>query len=380
MLFKDIVGQEEVKERLIKSVRDDRIAHAQLFVGQPGTGKLALAIAYAQYIACKNRSETDSCGTCPACLKYQKLIHPDLHFVFPVNEVKSEGESDKSSGKGSDTYIGVWRENLLNSPYFTEQQWYSVLGIENKMGIISTGEASEVIKKISLKSYESEFKVMIIWLPERLHISAANRLLKLIEEPPGKTAFLLVTEDQERIIGTIQSRTQIVKIPPINREDIAQALVTRYDLSPQKSHDISRVANGDFQSAVSLAIDNNASPNFALLCDLLRLCYAKNVLSLLNWVDTIVKLNRERQKDFIIYSLRIIRESFMLNLGLDDIVYIAGEEEEFSKNFSPFINGKNAVKIYDELNMAMLHITRNGNAHIIFTDLTMKLVKLINKL
>lgn len=380
MLFKDIVGQDEVKERLIKSVSEDRIAHAQLFVGQPGTGKLALAIAYAQYIACQNRGETDSCGTCPACIKYQKLIHPDLHFVFPVNEAKKSGTSDKSSGKGSDAYIGIWRDRVLKSPYFTEQQWYSELGIENKMGIISTGEASEVIKKISFKSYESTFKVMIIWLPERLHASAANRLLKLIEEPPGKTVFLLVTEDQEKIIGTIQSRTQILKIPPIKREDIAQALVTRYDLSPQKGRDISRIANGDFQTAIGLALDTDTTPNFSFLRDLLRLCYSRNVLGLLSWVDKIVKLNREQQKDFITYSLRIIRESFMLNLGLDDIVYIAGEEEEFSKNFSPFINGGNVVKVYNEFNLAMLHITRNGNAHIIFTDLTMKLVKLINKL
>ena len=380
MLFKDIVGQDEIKERLIKSVREDRIAHAQLFVGQPGTGKLALAIAYAQYIACHNRSETDSCGICPACIKYQKLIHPDLHFVFPVNEVKKDGESDKKSGKGSDAFIAVWRENLLNSPYFTEQQWYSVLGIENKMGIISTGEASEVIKKISLKSFESDFKVMVIWLPERLGISAANKLLKLIEEPPGKTVFLLVTEDQAKIIGTIQSRTQIVKIPPIKREDIAQTLVTKYNLTPQKGRDISRAANGNFQVAMSLLSDSDTTPNFSYLADLLRLCYSDNVLGLLAWVDKIVKLNREQQKEFIIYSLRIIRESFMLNLGLDDIVYITGEEAKFSQNFSPFINGKNVVKIYNELNSAMLHIMRNGNAHIIFTDMTMKMVKLVNKI
>ncbi|MDY0349277.1 MAG: hypothetical protein RBR13_10680, partial [Tenuifilaceae bacterium] len=162
--------------------------------------------------------------------------------------------------------------------------------------------------------------------------------------------------------------------------DIAQALVTRYDLSPQKGRDISRIANGDFQTAIGLALDTDTTPNFSFLRDLLRLCYSRNVLGLLSWVDKIVKLNREQQKDFITYSLRIIRESFMLNLGLDDIVYIAGEEEEFSKNFSPFINGGNVVKVYNEFNSAMLHITRNGNAHIIFTDLTMKLVKLINKL
>lgn len=380
MQFKDIVGQHQVKQRLVKSVKDDRIPHAQLFVGLEGTGKLALAIAYAQYIACQNRGEDDSCGACPACHKFQKLIHPDLHFVFPVNESKkSEDDDEKSSGKNSDAHIQLWRETLLESPYLSESEWYSLLGLENKMGIISTSEGSEVIKKINLKSFEAEYKTMIIWLPERMNHYAANKILKMIEEPPGKTLFLLITENPENIIGTIRSRTQIIKIPPIAREDIATALIERFQQSPSQAQDISRVANGNFQVALSMVSSDEVNPFFNIFRDLMRSCYSKNILALLSWVETVSALNREKQKELISYSLRIIRESFMLNLGLEDIVYIAGEEEAFSKNFSPFINGKNVVRIYSELNLAMEHISRYGNASIVFTDMTMKLVKLINK-
>jgi DNA polymerase-3 subunit delta' len=381
MQFKDIVGQQDVKQRLIKSVTDDRIPHAQLFIGHEGTGKLALAIAYAQYIACQDKKADDSCGVCPACHKFQKLIHPDLHFVFPVNEKKKAEDSDdeSSGGKGSDAHIQIWRETILKSPYINESEWYSLLGLENKMGIISTSEGSEVIKKISLKSFEAEYKTMVIWLPERMNQYAANKLLKLIEEPPAKTLFLLISENPENIIGTIRSRTQIIKVPPIAREDIASALVNRLEIPAPKAQDISRVANGNFRVALSLASSDEANPFFEMLRELLRACYSNNVLSLLNWVDTVARYSREKQKEFIGYSLRIIRESFMMNLGLDDIAYVAGEEQAFSKNFSPFINGSNVVPIYNELNRTIEHISRYGNAQIVLTDMTMKLVKLINK-
>lgn len=381
MQFKDIVGQQAIIQKLIKSVKDDRVPHAQLLVGQEGTGKLALAIAYAQYIACTDKRDDDSCGVCPSCYKFHKLIHPDLHFVFPVNEKKKSDDSDDetSGGRGSDANIQLWRETILQSPYISESEWYSLLGLENKVGIISTGEGSEVIKKISLKSFESEYKTMIIWLPERMNQFAANKLLKLIEEPPAKTVFLLVSENPENIIGTIRSRTQIVKVPPIAREDIATALVNKCQVPAHRAQDVSRVANGNFRVALSLAHSDEANPHFELLKELLRSCYSNNVLALLDWVDKVARLSRESQKELISYSLRMIRESFMMNLGLNDIAYIAGEEEKFSSNFSPYINGSNVVPIYNELNRAIEHIMRYGNAQIVFTDLTMKLVKLINK-
>lgn len=380
MQFKEIVGQAEVKQRLVKSAKEGRIAHAQLLVGQEGTGKLALAIAYAQYIACLNKGESDSCGTCAACHKFQKLIHPDLHFVFPVNEKKSDDDDDESSNlKGSDAYIQEWREALLENPYITESQWYNIIGLENKLGIISTGESSEVIKKLSFKSFESEYKFLIMWLPERMNHYAANKLLKLIEEPPAKTIFLLISENPEGIISTILSRTQIIKVPPISREEISSALIERFSLTPSRAQDISRVANGNFQVALSLVQSDEVNPYFELFRELMRHCYSNNVLGLLEWVEKVARLGREKQKDLLTYSLRVLRESFMLNLGLDDIVYIAGEEEDFGKKFSPFVNGQNIAKIYQEFNLAIEHISRYGNAQIVLTDMTMKLVKLINK-
>jgi DNA polymerase III subunit delta' len=380
MQFKDIVGQENIKKRLIKSANDSRIAHAQLFVGHEGTGKLALAIAYAQYISCMDKRENDSCGVCKSCHKFEKLIHPDLHFVFPVNETKkSDDDDEKSGGKGSDSHIQDWRESILANPYLSESQWYSIIGLENKLGIISTSEGSEVIKKISLKSFEADYKTMIIWLPERMNIQAANKLLKLIEEPPAKTLFLLISENPTAIISTILSRTQLIKVLPINREEISTALIEKFQLSPEKAQDISRVANGNFQVAQSLALSDEASPYFDLFRDLMRSCFANNVLKLLDWVNAASSLGREKQKEMLNYFLRITRESFMLNLGLDDIVYIAGDEEDFSKKFAPFINGDNIVQIYGEYNSAIEHIARYGNPQIVFTDMAMKLIKLINK-
>lgn len=382
MNFKGIVGQDTVKQRLIKSVKDNRIPHAQLFTGFEGTGKLALAIAYAQYINCLNKGETDSCGTCPSCHKYSKLIHPDLHFVFPIFLTDKKGDDDDDdkgpSGKLSDIFITQWREVLLENPYISETDWYEKLGSDKKQGIIGVTESSEVIRKISLKSYEAEYKIMIIWLPERMNIQAANRLLKLIEEPPEKTVFLMVTESPDHILKTIVSRTQIIKVPPINRENIATALVDRFQLNPSKANDISHIANGNYQSALKVLNTDESNPYFSMYRDLMRNCWTKDVLKLLGWVEKISGLGREKQKEFLTYALRLTRESFMLNLGLNDIVYLSGEESEFGQKFSPFINEKNILQFNREFNLAIDHISRNGNAQIVFTDMTMKMVKLID--
>ncbi len=379
MLFKDIVGQSEVKNKLIRSVRDNRIAHAQLFTGPEGTGKLMLAIAYAQYISCQNRGENDSCGVCPSCHKFEKLIHPDLHFVFPVNETKKKDDDEKSASRQSDAFIRQWREAILSNPYISESQWYETIGLENKLGIINTAESSEVIKKLSLKSFEADYKTMIIWLPERMHINASNRLLKLIEEPPPKTLFLLITENMGALLSTILSRTQIVKILPLKREEIATALVERYRLSPGKAQDISRVANGNFQTALTLTTITEENPYFEMFRQLMRHCYSKNVLGLLDWVDEASSLSREKQKEMMLYSIKTIRECFMLNIGLGDIAYLSGEEADFGKKFSPFVNNSNIKAIYAHYNSAIEHLGRNGNPQVVFTDFSLNMALLINR-
>ncbi len=374
MQFKDIVGQKEVKAKLIKSVKDGRIAHAQLLVGQAGTGKLALAIAYAQFISCKDKQEDDSCGKCSSCHKFQKLIHPDLHFVFPVNK----DDDDSKGAKSSDSFIQQWRETILGNPYISESLWYSTIGIGNKLGIISTSESSEVIKKLSLTSVESEYKTMIIWLPERMNDRAANKLLKLIEEPPSKTIFLMVTEHQNLIIQTILSRTQIIRVPPIEQQDIAEALVSRWEIDAEKANSSSRIANGNYQRAIDLVRSEESNPYFPYFQEIMRVTYSKNIPNLFGWVEKMGKLGRKGQQEMIQYSLRLIRESFMLNLGLDDIAYIAESEMTFCKNFSPFINAKNIQQVYQIFNEALEHISRNGNPQIIFTDMSLRLSFLIN--
>ena len=382
MLFKDIVGQEQVKQRLIKSVREGRIPHAQLFIGPEGTGKLALAIAYAQFISCQKKGDDDSCGVCPSCHKFMKMIHPDLHFVFPIilSDKKSDSDDDKGpSGKLSDAFLIQWREALLANAYITETDWYEMIGAENKQGIIGTTESSDVIRKLSLKSYESDYKTMIIWLPERMNQQAANKLLKLIEEPPLNTTFLMVSENPTQLLKTILSRTQIIKIPPIHRDSIALALVSRYQFNSSKANEISRLSNGSFRKAISLVSTDAENQYFPFFRQLMRLSYSNDVLGLLDWANEAASLGREQQKEMLSESLRLLRESLMLNMDLEDISYLAGDEVDFGKKFSPFINKSNVFQIFTEFNLAIEHISRNGNPQIIFTDMCMKLVKLINK-
>jgi len=374
MFFRDVVGQEQIKKQLLATVKEGRIPHAQLFLGQEGSGNLALALAYAQLVACENPGETDSCGVCHSCKKYQKLIHPDLHFAFPVNTSK-DGEKDPVS----DHFIAKWRELVLQSPYFTEGKWYEHIGIENKQGNISKNEAAEIIKKLRLKSFESEYKVVIIWLPERMNETSANKLLKLVEEPPEKTIFLLVSENSERIIKTILSRTQLINVPLINRKDLAAAIELQFGLDAQQAGSIARIANGNYTLAHQLATEGVQSEGwFDAFQQLMRLSYKKDVLSLMEWAEEMAGLGRERQKSFLEYAQKLTRDSLMVNMGAKEVSFPGKNEEAFIQNFSPFIYDTVAAILYKELNLAFLQIGQNGNGKIIFTDLVLKTVKLIN--
>jgi len=276
MLFKDIIGQENTKKRLIQTVKDNRISHAQLFFGSEGIGKLALAIAYAQYISCENKQENDSCGVCMSCYKYQKLVHPDLHFVFPVIKTSS------NQHPVSDNFLSEWRKMILNSSYFSVNQWYEFIGTdktENTQGSIYVHESEEIIKKLMLKTFESEFKVMIIWLPEKMNISAANKLLKIIEEPPPKTLFLLVSENIDLIIQTIQSRTQLVKIPKIDNISLANAVNEKFNLDKDQLNDIIRLSDGNYINVINNIQSNDEySYNLDTFIKMMRLAYADKVI------------------------------------------------------------------------------------------------------
>jgi len=375
MLFKEIIGQQEVKQRLIQSVQEDRIAHAQLLLGAEGCGNLALAVAYAQYINCNNRTTKDSCGICASCNKFQKLIHPDLHFVFPVATTKSIIKDPVS-----DDFIVQWREILLESPYFSLFQWYEQIEVENKQGIISKNESQEIIRKLNLKTFEAEYKIVIVWMPERMNIVAANKLLKMLEEPPPKTVFLLVSESTGMMLQTILSRVQLIKVPKIKNEDLKEYLSQKFTYTEQQIMDAVRLSDGNLISALRVLQDNEENAgNLDKFVSLMRLCWTKDVLGLLQWCESMTGIGRERQKSFLGYTLRMIRENFILNCQVPELALLTLKESDFSSKFFPFINQDNVYQMVEELNKAQYHIESNGNDKIIFLDTALKLIKLIKK-
>ena len=374
MFFRDVTGHEEIKKKLIQTVKENRISHAQLFSGPEGSGNLALALAYAQFISCTDKKEEDSCGICPSCNKYIKYIHPDLHFVFPVNTT----EKVKKELPVSDDFIFMWREMLLENPYPTLFQWYEKIGIENKQGFISTRESSEIIRKLNLKSFESEHKIMIIWMPEKMNLTSANKLLKILEEPYEKTIFLLITESPEQIIPTILSRTQILKIPGIEEKALFEALKNRFQMPDKELQDVARLSEGSYNKAIELIQGSEETElNFDRFVKIMRLAYTRDFKGIFEWVEQISSLIREKQKNFLVYALRLIRENWHLNIGNPELVRLSAKEKEFSEKFSAFIHHKNASRIAEEFNKACLHIEANGYARIVFFDMALKIVKLI---
>ena len=372
MLFREIIGQSEIQQQLIQTVSENRIPHAQLFTGPEGSGKLPLAIAYAQYINCTNKQGDDACGECPSCKKIQQLAHPDLHFVFPVKR------ASESKPETSDDYISQWRDELLENPYISPRRWYRRLNLENKQGIIPASESNSILHKLNFKSYEAEYKIMIIWLPERMHPSTANKLLKLIEEPPPKTLFLLVSENADMLLPTILSRTQKIRVPAIDDPSLLAAIQEQYSLEEEKAREVVHLAKGNYLSAIHfIQTDEEAQANFERFVSLMRLAYKKDMVGLLNWTEDLAPAGRENLKSFFHYAARMIRENFMMNLQMGQIVYLTEEEKNFSSRFSQFINSKNARKIYEELNRAYRDIQMNAHAKTILMDLSIQMVKLL---
>ncbi len=375
MQFKEVVDHPKIKEQLIYTVEENRISHAQLFLGPEGSGNMALAIAYAQYIACTNKQGNDSCGVCSSCQKFKKLIHPDLHFVFPVNTSKTIKKNPVS-----DDYISQWRTALIENPYINQDKWYEIIEIENKQGVISKNESYEILRKLNLKTFESEYKFMIIWLPEKMNTYAANKLLKFIEEPPAKTLFFLVSENSEQILPTILSRTQLIKIPKIDNDSLYSALCDRLGVNPDKALDIAHLANGNYFEALNLARAGDEDyENLERFKSLMRLAYSRKIVEIIDWVDEIARIGREKQKGFLTYSLRLLRENFMLNIKRKEIVYLTQKEYIFSENFSQFIHQENVSKLYEVFNMAYADVGMNAYNKIVFLDVALKIVKLIRK-
>jgi DNA polymerase III subunit delta' len=381
MLFQDIIGQEHIKKHLTQSVDNGRVPHAQLFVGPEGCGTLPMAIAYAQYLLCSNQNGENSGGNEACNLKFNHFAHPDLHFAFPVTT------SDKVKSKPvSNFYLEEWRQMLSQQPYGNLFDWYKLLGVDNKQGQIGVDEAHEIVKSLSLKSYEGGYKVMLIWMAEKMNTAAANKLLKLIEEPPNKTIFILIAEDEGQIISTIRSRCQILQFPPLSEVQISQGLMRQYDIQETVANKIARQANGNYNKACDLVYHDTEDTQFEdWFVFWVRSAFkAKGnkaaIHDLITWSEDIAKLGRETQKQFLSYCLEVFRQALMLNYGAPDLVYLETQSENFQlEKFASFVHGNNIADITKELEDASYHIERNGNAKIILTDLSIKLTRLLHR-
>jgi DNA polymerase III subunit delta' len=381
MQFSEILGQDYIKNHLTRSANLGRIPHAQLFVGPEGSGTLPMAIAYAQYILCNNQNGENS-GVNESCnLKFQKISHPDLHFVYPT--VSTEGMKTKPK---SIDFIADWRQFVLQNPYGGLFDWYSVLGVQNKQGEIRVDDAHEVLKSLALKSYEGGYKIMIVWMADKMNISASNKLLKLLEEPPEKTVFILISENEEDIIQTIRSRCQVLHFNGLSEHIIAEALVSREQIEPKLATKIAHQAQGNYNKALHLLKDDSEEfPFEQWFVVWVRAAFkakgnAAVIADLIHWSEQIAALGRETQKKFLQYCIDIFRQALMHNYETPSLVYFEPAVENFSiAKFSPFVNGNNIHEIFQELSDAIYHIERNGNAKIILTDLSIKLTRLIHK-
>jgi len=377
MLFTEVLGQEHLKNHLIQSANNGRIPHAQLFVGPEGSGALPLAIAYAQHIICgNNQDENAACN-----LKFNNLSHPDLHFAYPV-----AGNDKIKSHPVSKLFLEDWRNMIKEQPYGNLFDWYKQLGIDNKQGKIGVDEAQDISKSLSLKAYEGGYKVMIIWMVEKMNTACANKLLKLLEEPPNKTVFILIAEDEEQIISTIKSRCQLLHFPPLAEGVIKNALIKNYQIPEADATKIAHQANGNYNKACDLVYHDSEDTQFEewFIFWIRSAFKAKGnkaaIHDLISWSEEIAKTGRETQKQFLAFCLDFFRQAMLLNYSANELVFIESKSESFVlEKFAPFVHENNVMEISDEIQDAIYHIERNGNSKIILTDLSIKLTRLLHK-
>jgi len=380
MDFSEIIGQEHIKSHLQTTLTNGRVAHAQLFVGLSGTGLLPLALAYAKELLCSHHQEGSEAYE--RCAKnVSSLSHPDLHFIYPVNT----NDSVKKNAL-SDSFATEWRGFIAEHPYGSLYDWFQVLGIENKQGNISVKEAEEISKKISLKSYEGGYKIMIIWMADKMNNECSNKILKLVEEPPARTVLLLLTENEEQIINTIRSRCQTLHIPLLSEKDIAETLVQKHQVSEPIANKTSRQAHGDFNKALHIIQNDNQDATFEEWFVLwVRTAFKakgnkESIQELLLWSEMMAGKGRETQKNFLSYCMELFRQALLKNYQADVLLYFETNDPKFSiEKFAPFVHQNNIYEITTALEDASYHIERNGNAKIIFTDLSIQLTRLIHK-
>lgn len=385
MFFKDIIGQEEVKAQLRHQLESGRIPHAQLFAGPAGTGKLPMAVAFARYLVCQHSEggdmfasgpAADSCGHCPACVKMNKLVHPDVHFMMPVFKRDSGRPAD--TYPQSDDFIFEWRETFLENPYLDLAEWMRAARADNQQGELYAAQAAELIRKLSFRSSEGGRRVVILWLPERMNDSCANKLLKLIEEPPAETVFLLVSDDAERVLPTIQSRTLRVNFRPLKEAEMAHALVERFSLGADVADDLAHTAGGSWARVLHLLdAEDETRQNTELFIRLMRLAYGRKLDELKLWSEEVAKLGRTPQRQFLDYAQRMVRESFVANFHSHALSYMNSAEAAFTARFAPFVDERNVMGITALLADAQRDIEGNVNARMVFFDLSLRMIVLL---
>jgi DNA polymerase-3 subunit delta' len=371
MLFAQVIGQQAVKDRLVRSVKDNRVSHAQLFMGPEGSGALPLALAYAQFLLCQNKQENDACGVCPSCVKAAKLEHPDLHFSFPI--VKEARKVEKS-----DDRITEFRKALIAEPYMNLTHFLAELDEESKRPIIGTEEAGSIIHKLNYKSYEGEYKILIMWMAELMNDVAANNLLKIIEEPPDQTLFILVAENAEAILPTILSRTQLIKIHAIGDEDMREVLTRDHSIPDEEAYNVSVLAEGNYWMARTLLMDlEDSGFSMQTFREWMLLCHRKNIGGMFNWIDDFAGFSKEQQRNFLKYAMHIFRQC-IVGTYTDNVLLRAREDEaDFIRKFAQFVHGYNIVPLMQEFNKAHYYLDRNANPKLVFTQLSFRVITLM---
>lgn len=370
MQFSEIIGQEETKQMLLRAVQTNHLAHALLFDGPEGSANLALALAMAQYVNCEDKQPQDACGRCASCIKIQKLVHPDLHMVFPV--------ANLAKGKNSEAYLTDWRKFLIDQPYRTLPDWLETMGADNKQGNISAEEARNILQKLSLKAYEGAYKIMLIWLPELMNITSANALLKVLEEPPAQTLFLLVTNQPDKLLITILSRTQRVAVRAFTDEEVATYLRQQLNLDETTARRLAYLADGNLAEALQLNRNDTASTDqHTWFAEWMRTCYRQDLISLIKQADQFDGFSKEKQKGLLEYSIRLYRDLFLWQQGAAELLRLPDNEMAFVKNFSKILTINHIERIVHDLNEATYHLERNARAKMIMLDMSLTFSRLI---
>lgn len=372
MLYASIIAQEGIKQRLRRQIVTGRVPHAQLFCGPEGCGKLPMALAFAEALLCQSPVEGNPCGECRSCKMMKRFEHPDLHFLFPN---KRSSEETMSAA-----HLRTWREELQQSLYLDTKRWYAAMGTENQQPIINVKDAAYMSDALSLTAQQGGYRVVIIWHAELINEQAANKILKVLEEPPAKTVMILITETPERLLQTIISRTQIIEFPALSTEELQQALIKQHGMADEMALTIARNANGSYTQAVNtLQVNEETAVFFDLFVQLMRKCYMRDIKEMHKWSELVAEWGREKQKNFLHYCQHMVRENFMFNFQRPELNYLAANERDFSTRFSPFINERNVIGIMEELSLAERDITQNVNPRMVFFDFALKMIVLLIK-